>query len=39
MTMRKKPDIKPPLTAEELAKGKQDFISGAKAEQSAKREQ
>ncbi len=31
MTMRKKPDIKPALTPEELAKGKQDFIKGAKA--------
>ncbi len=37
MTMRKKPDIKPPLTIEELAKRKQPFISGAKTEDYVKR--
>jgi hypothetical protein len=32
MMMRKKPDIKPPLTAEEIEKGKLNFIKGAKAD-------
>ncbi len=30
--MRRKPDIKPPLTEEEIEKGKQAFIEGAKAD-------
>ena len=30
--LRKKPDIKPPLTKEEIEKGKQAFIQGAKAD-------
>ncbi len=30
--MRRKPDIKPPLTEEEIEKRKQAFIKGAKAD-------